>query len=224
MKRMLSYIWPFIRTYQTEHNGTLEVVTTCGKKILESPHAIYSYGRVENIMRFALDKCSLHRVKRILILGLGGGCISRILRQEFNFKGNIDAVEFDKEVIRIAKEEFGIQDTRRLNIYYDDAYHFMCQTPRHYDLIFVDVFIDCLIPSIFLSRGFCQLLKQGLNPQGTIIFNLGINEMQKQEYQTVLDFFKRERDFSFELFNKVAYTNTILVVQKQIKPKTLKQS
>ena len=101
MKRLLSYIWPITKYVESAINGRLEITWYNGKKVLDVKNANYSYGTLQKILHFGLEKIDLLSVSNVLVLGMGGGSIIETLRKELNFLGEIIAVEIDPKVVEI---------------------------------------------------------------------------------------------------------------------------
>ena len=142
MKRLLSYIYPVTKTIDSKYSGKLEITWYNGKKHLNSANANYSYGSLQSILKFGLKKINLSKVNSVLILGLGGGSVIETLRQDFNYSGLIEAIEIDPVIIDIAKTEFGIEQNETLKIHCADAYEFVKDHSKTFDLIIVDLYID----------------------------------------------------------------------------------
>jgi spermidine synthase len=66
--------------------------------------------------------------KKMLVIGLGGGSIPKKIQKEFP-KMEIDAVEIDPEVIKMAKEYFNVKETNLLRLHAQDGRLFMAPTP-----------------------------------------------------------------------------------------------
>eukprot|EP00446_Apocalathium_sp_SHHI-4_P087635 CAMPEP_0177465476 /NCGR_PEP_ID=MMETSP0369-20130122/17434_1 /TAXON_ID=447022 ORGANISM="Scrippsiella hangoei-like, Strain SHHI-4" /NCGR_SAMPLE_ID=MMETSP0369 /ASSEMBLY_ACC=CAM_ASM_000364 /LENGTH=288 /DNA_ID=CAMNT_0018939363 /DNA_START=52 /DNA_END=915 /DNA_ORIENTATION=+ len=82
------------------------------------------------------------RRRRVLLLGLGGGSVARIVRA-LAPEAEIVGVELDAEVIAVAREHFGLDDMA-LEIIEGDALEFLRSDTRSFDYIVDDVFIgDC---------------------------------------------------------------------------------
>ena len=61
-RRILSYIFPLSLHQRTSTvSGTLSVTLLNGKKLLNSPNTDYSYGRLQQVLRFGLE---LQRYKK----------------------------------------------------------------------------------------------------------------------------------------------------------------
>lgn len=172
-KRLLSYLYPqVIYRSKSSKNPVLEVTLENGKTVLNTAHANYSYGSLYRVYVKALQEMQINisQKKNILILGMGGGSIIHYLLEKNNH-ATIDAVEWDEEVIRIAEHYFGIQINKQLNIFQDDALHFLQKQSKMYELILVDLFTDTEVPAFCFTPDFFSQLKRITSPNGEIIFN-----------------------------------------------------
>jgi spermidine synthase len=111
------------------------------------------------------------QVKRMLMLGLGGGSISTYLGR-FLPDATIDVVEIDPAVIGAAKTYFGIKETARVRHLESDGRVFLNRHKERYDLILVDAYQGGSVPFHLLTKEFYTLLKQHLAPGGAATFNV----------------------------------------------------
>jgi spermidine synthase len=110
-------------------------------------------------------------VKRVLMLGLGGGSISTYLGR-FLPGATIETVELDPGVLAAAKKYFGILETPRVRYIESDGRVFLNRHKETYDLILVDAFQGGYVPFHLLTKEFYTLLKQRLAPGGAAVFNV----------------------------------------------------
>lgn len=213
MKKFLSYLWPTTRKFSSEINGTLEVTYINGKKVVDSENANYSYGSLLKILEFGLKQVSLKSVENLLILGMGGGSVIHSLRSSFEYSKNIVAVEIDSEIIKLAKQEFGISNSENLQIIEGDAFEFVKASKEKFQLIIIDLFIDLNVPPIFYGKEFCENVSKLLDESGSIIFNVGINlENEWGTSDRIMANFGS--DFQFQIHDKVNGTNSLLIGKK----------
>ncbi|MBS1764296.1 MAG: fused MFS/spermidine synthase [Bacteroidetes bacterium] len=172
-QRLLSFVVP-VKIYKStsSKNAVLEVTLENGKAVLNSANANYSFGSLYRVYIKALESLNIRiqAKKNILMLGMGAGSVISYLLQKNNHAA-IDAVEWDEEVIRIADIYFGIKKNKQLNIYCDDAVHFLQVQKKSYDLILIDLFTDNEVPEFCFTSDFFRLLKNRTQPQGEIVFN-----------------------------------------------------
>jgi spermidine synthase len=110
-------------------------------------------------------------IKKVLMIGLGGGSISGYLGR-FMAHVEIDTVEVDPGVIAAAKKYFGMKETTRVRYLEGDGRVFLNRNKQTYDLILLDAFQGGYVPFHLLTREFYALLKQRLAPGGVAVFNV----------------------------------------------------
>src|SRR5215472_6029173 len=110
-------------------------------------------------------------IKRVLMLGLGGGAIPAYLAR-FIPAATIDIVELDPGVIDVAKTYFGIRETSASHLYESDARVFLNRHSEPYDLILVDAFTGSYIPFHLMTKEFYRLVGDRLAPHGVAAFNI----------------------------------------------------
>jgi spermidine synthase len=209
LQKIISYVYPLTKKFKSDFNGDLEVTIIDGRKVLDSANANYSYGSLQRILKFALQQISLAEVNNVLLLGLGGGSVIETLRLEMGFPGHISAVEIDPVIIKIARDEFGVINSEKLQITCADALDFVRTVKERYDLIIVDLFIDTKIPDKFLLLDFWQNVQRRMSLQGTIIFNtIGENVGTA----AVKDWLMR-LGLNVQVFPWVEQTNTLLIAR-----------
>lgn len=215
MKRILSYFWPVTTYIDSKYNGKLELTWMDGKKILDGPNSNYSYGSLQRILEYGLSQVYSDSISEILLLGLGGGCVIHSLEKDYNFTGNITAIEIDPTVIEIAKNEFNITSNKHLKIIESDAFDFVQTAKDKYDLIIIDLYIDNLVPEQFYSIDFWNAMIPLLSSDGIILFNAGIKLKNKNKINEIVAYFSTI--VSFTKYEGVAGTNTVLIAQKRKK-------
>jgi spermidine synthase len=109
--------------------------------------------------------------KKVLIVGLGGGSIPKKLQKEFPSM-EIDVVEIDPEVVRIARSHFNVRETKNLRLHAQDGRMFLTRTPHQYDVIMLDAYYTDAMPFHLATREFFELAQRKLTPNGIIVANL----------------------------------------------------
>ena len=116
--------------------------------------------------------------RRVLIVGLGGGAMVRFLMHH-QPQVQIDAVEIDPAVVRIAGEYFGVKSGGNVRVYTADAVAFIETTAERYDFILMDAFLrpsgdtdTTGVPSRLKTEMFLGQLKRALAPGGVVAFNV----------------------------------------------------
>jgi len=109
--------------------------------------------------------------KKMLLVGLGGGSIPKKLNKEFpNLE--IDAIELDPEVIRIAKDHFNVKEHKNLRLHAQDGRLFLARTQQQYDIIMLDAYFTDAMPFHLATKQFFELAQKKLAPNGVIVANL----------------------------------------------------
>ncbi len=110
--------------------------------------------------------------KDILSLGLGAGTFAT--QCEYYFENNdIDGVEIDGDIIRLAREYFDLPDS--VKTYEQDGRAFINATEKTYDIIMIDAYQDISIPFQMATVEFFALVKEHLNEGGMIEVNLNMH-------------------------------------------------
>jgi spermidine synthase len=109
--------------------------------------------------------------KKMLLIGLGGGSIPKKLNKEFP-NMEIDAVELDPEVIKLAKDHFNIKEGKQLRLHAQDGRLFLTRTQTQYDIIMLDAYFTDAMPFHLATKQFFELAQKKLTPNGIVVANL----------------------------------------------------
>lgn len=150
--------------------------------------------------------------KRILIVGLGGGTMSNTLAELYP-ESQIDNVEIDPAVIKVARDYFGFFENDNIKTYAQDGRIFIKRAllkKQHYDWIILDAFNGDYIPEHLLTKEFLQEAKELLTDNGILSSNtFSLSELYAHESATYKAVFG---DF-YQIANKVN-SNRIILVSK----------
>ncbi len=109
--------------------------------------------------------------KKMLVIGLGGGSIPKKVQKAFpNIE--IDAVEIDPEVIKMAKDFFGVKESNNLHLHAQDGRLFLSRTTNQYDIILLDAYFTDAMPFHLTTKQFFELAQKKLTPNGIVVANL----------------------------------------------------
>ena len=212
MKKLISHIYPITRNVISNFSGVLEITTKNGKKHLNTKNANYSYGSLQTILKFGLDKIDLDKVNSVLLLGLGGGSVIETLREDFKFQKQITAVDIDPIIIDIAKTEFNIETSENLKIVCQNARHFIDKNTQQFDLIIIDLFIDIDMPKQFLELSFWEGVIKSKSSNGVILFNASLEKSKSNALKAIIEFLK-SKVFKVDVYTKVNQVNTLVITQ-----------
>jgi spermidine synthase len=111
--------------------------------------------------------------KHILIIGLGGGTLPMTLERLLP-DAQIDSVEIDPAVVRVAQKYFGFHADEHLHVTEQDGRVYVRQAVRagrRYDLVMLDAYDNQYIPEHMLTREFLTEVRSLLQPGGILAAN-----------------------------------------------------
>jgi spermidine synthase len=109
----------------------------------------------------------------ILIIGLGGGTLPRTLGKLLP-EADIDVVEIDPAVVRVAAQYFDYRPDAHQHVFEEDGRAFvrrMLRTDKRYQLIMLDAYDNQYIPEHLLTQEFLQQVRSLLAPNGIVAAN-----------------------------------------------------
>lgn len=109
--------------------------------------------------------------RRLLFIGGGGYTLPRKIEQERR-DVEIDVVEIDPAVTRVAQRFFGVERRTRIRTRNEDARWFAMHGRGPYDVIFVDAFNDLSVPYHLTTREYTERLRTMLVPDGILAANV----------------------------------------------------
>jgi spermidine synthase len=113
----------------------------------------------------------VEKPKRILIVGLGGGCLQRYLH-ELLPETRIDSAELDPAVLSVAKKFFNFKEDDRQHVSIGDGRKFIEDSKDKYDVIMLDAFSATSIPYLLSTKEFLEVTKARLADGGIVSANL----------------------------------------------------
>ncbi|CAJ1446706.1 unnamed protein product [Effrenium voratum] len=126
----------------------------------------------ETLASVYLRNSSGEDAPRVLILGLGGGTVARLLRR-LKPEAILVGVEMDGEVIAAAKEFFDLE-ALQVEVVHQDGLAFLREEKRHFDLIIDDIFVGYarnLRKPRWLPWPGLRLARRRLRPGGLLVSN-----------------------------------------------------
>lgn len=113
------------------------------------------------------------QVRRLLMIGMGGGTLSNYLFRKIDGL-EVDAVDIDPEVIRLARLYFEVPDDPRYRTHGADGRVFVEQAPadRKWDMIILDAFRGVFVPFHLKTKEYYQALLAHMDPEGVVVANL----------------------------------------------------
>jgi len=111
--------------------------------------------------------------QRVLVIGLGGGTLPMALRRVLP-DAQIDVIEIDPAVVRVAKRFFDFKEDARMRAYAEDGRVFVKRARSRgvkYDLVMLDAFDHEYIPEHLLTREFFLEVRSLLTERGVLAAN-----------------------------------------------------
>ena len=217
-KKFLSYFYPItVYNKPSPISQTLEVTLYNGKTLLNTKNTNYSYGSLQTILKkglLTIGKSEVSNMNDILVLGVAGGSVIQTLITDFKFTKNIVGVELDAEIIEIANSYFDLDKITNFKCIIDDAKQFVSTDKEKYDLIIIDIFKDTEMPEFLFEKSFIDNVKQLLQKNGCILFNLMILDASKEEkIEMYLQHFD-EVNYAKEVIKNVERYNDLILIKR----------
>jgi spermidine synthase len=114
-------------------------------------------------------------VRRVLMIGLGGGSTQRSF-QHYHTNVTVDTVELDQTVVYVAKHFFHVAESAQHKIHVSDGRVFLRRTTNVYDVIIMDAYATTRygssIPPHLTTREFFSLARSHLTTNGVLAYNI----------------------------------------------------
>jgi spermidine synthase len=117
--------------------------------------------------------------RRVLMIGLGGGTVAKQLTRLYP-EVEIDVVEVDPLVGKVAERFFDVRTGPRLRVYIADGRTFVKRSSERWDLIIIDAATTTsygdTIPAHLVTREFFVELAEHLTPRGVVHFHCAFSK------------------------------------------------
>jgi spermidine synthase len=114
-------------------------------------------------------------VKRVLMIGLGGGSTQRSY-QHYYTNVFVDTVELDPVVVRVAKEFFFVAESPTHKIHLNDGRVFLRRTTNLYDVVLMDAYTTTRygssVPPHLTTKEFFTIVRSHLTTNGVMAYNI----------------------------------------------------
>ncbi len=185
VQRWLSYFLPLrIEQVESETNPHLEICYDKGEYKLLTDNCVYSFGTRYTSLQQSFKKLDLaHRpVQKVLSLGFGLGSVYPLL-QQYKEDFTITGVEKDPKIIELVQRYFTAEALEKIDLIHSDAFDFIKQCNKKFDLIVMDIFLDNKIPQKFETEEFLNQIKSLINNKGLFLYNRLDNEETSAFYE-----------------------------------------
>lgn len=197
-----------------------------GHRILESAmdrrqpdRLIVPYSKVMMASYLCLDN-----VRTSLVFGLGGASMVKFINCNFP-DTRVDIVEIDSEVLRVAKTYFHFRENSETNVILDDAAIYIDMCEKKYDVIYMDAFSGNNddtdsngVPNAIKNRSYYNRLRELLNPEGVIVFNINHSNHLKEDLDLIRNSFRHTMILSVP-----ERRNLVVVASVGSKPVSIKE-
>jgi spermidine synthase len=109
--------------------------------------------------------------KRVLVLGLGGGAITKRYWRDYP-EMTVDSVEIDPVVVDVARTYFWLPEDDRSRVFVEDARRYVQQTDETYDIVVVDAYYSDSLPFHLTTEEFLREVKTIMAPGGVLAYNV----------------------------------------------------
>ena len=189
------------------YNGKVKVVESNGVRRLVADRYTQSRlldetGKTNHYWdRFKENLPLLEKNPQVLILGMGGGTIGRILKTKYS-SVKIKGVEIDPLIVELGKKFFYLDD-KDIELLVEDAGSFISKDTDKYDAVCVDLFFKEKVSDLLHEENFLKKVRERLKENGVVIINK-ICRDSKEDNDFVLDMRKvfKEVKVSRERGNK----------------------
>ena len=216
-KKILSYFYP-ITVYNKSSNisKSIEVTLYNGKTLLNTKNTNYSYGSLQSVLKkglLTIGQSEISKMNSVLVLGVAGGSVVKTLITDFEFTKSITGVELDPEIIEIANSYFDLDKISNFKCVIEDAEKFVSTSTDKFDLIIIDIFKDTEMPEFLFEESFINNIKQRLNINGYIIFNMMILDVSKKvKIDNYLNHFEVQ-NYSKNVLKNVERYNDLIIIK-----------
>lgn len=103
-----------------------------------------------------------------------------------SLNAHITLVEYDEQVLELAKEHFGLVESEMISVVHADAFTFCQNYPDKFDLILIDLFVDLDIPQELSEATFWKNLQRLAAPSAQVLLNtIAHNEQSKVQVNEI---------------------------------------
>jgi spermidine synthase len=168
-----------------------------------------------------LAKQLVQRPGRLLLIGLGAGSTANSFLRD---RWQVEAVEIDPAVARIAREHFGLK-LPATRVTEADGRRALRTASHGYDVIVLDAFASNSIPAHLFTTEAFALVAQKLNPSGVFVMNIESLGWDSTVVRSIAATLRPHFEHLLALpvaSDRAALTNIILVASGTALPQALK--
>ena len=118
--------------------------------------------------------------ERVLFIGLGGGSAPKKFLNDYPSIKQIDVVEIDPEVAKVANNYFDLPNDPKLRVSVEDGRLLIAKKAREiatgriapYDMVIIDAYSESTIPYHLTTVEFLEAARKVLSPEGVVVSNI----------------------------------------------------
>ncbi|MBI4028804.1 MAG: fused MFS/spermidine synthase [Candidatus Blackburnbacteria bacterium] len=163
-------------------NGKIQVLKSIeGTRILVGGIS-QSGWLVKKVWKDALKKTKKLKpdVKRVLILGLGGGSVTELVSQYWP-ESEITGLDVDEKMVEMGRKYLKLDTLPDVRVVIADANSWVDKCKEKYDLVLVDMYKGINIPPEFTTVSFMEKVKKLLRKDGVAAFNHLYSSIEKKD-------------------------------------------
>lgn len=172
--------------------SNIVVVQKKNERVLISDKVIYSKLRNDSLYTdfywdYFIPLPALFRDPKILIVGLGGGTIPYQYNKLYKGRADIDVVEIDREMVRMAN--VFLTEKPEMKIIIGDGPSYIATVKDAYDIIIFDAYRKGTIPQTFLEESLICDTYSALKRDGILAINYAFSLntlLRKRRYTRML--------------------------------------
>jgi spermidine synthase len=148
--------------------------------------------------------------RKVLMLGAAGGIAMKQMAAVFP-EAEITGVDLDPEVLRVAREYFGLGGYPRIRLVAEDARWYLARATERYDVIAVDLYVTGTIPFFTATTEFFALARERLTEGGVLL----INVLSRRRGEERIAPFVRTLEAVFPSVYAASFGNYLLIATRQ---------
>lgn len=168
---------------QSSFNGKIQVVKTLEGVRIVVGGVSQSGWLVRKVWDAALKKIHKDKpdIKRILVLGLGGGSVARLIARYWP-GSEIIGIDVDPDMVELGKKYLGLGGVSNFKVFIEDAAGWVDKNKREsFDLVLVDLYKGAVVPKEFTQEDFLKKVEMLIGRGGAGAFNHLYSVMEKEE-------------------------------------------
>jgi len=200
-----------LETVDSKYSRSFRVVKSLSDVYISTGILTQSGGLVRDVWLPIIKILKTHNssLKNILILGLAGGTLAKMLNK-INPRAQITGVEIDPAMIYLGKKYLGLDTIPNLKIIIGDARNKIIKS----DVIFVDLYLGDQVPNFVYTKSFLSKLTQ--SAELIIINHLFYDQIKKQNAEKLI---KSLEKLSCEIKLHRVLTNVLIIATpKNLRP------